>query len=144
MKMISTILMLAFVCLFSTVLRAQSTEEKEVAGAVENLRKAMIDGNKKTLEGLASDALSYGHSSGKIEDKSSFVETLASGKSDFVSIDLTEQTIDVSGNTAIVRHKLHGETNDGGKPGVVNLGILLVWQKSAGQWKLLARQAFKL
>jgi hypothetical protein len=37
-----------------------------------------------------------------------------------------------------------GDTNDNNKPGTVNLGVLLVWQKQKGQWKLLARQAFKL
>ena len=41
-----------------------------------------------------------------IEDKNEFVEKLVSGKSDFVTIDLTEQTISISDKTAIVRHIL--------------------------------------
>ena len=143
--MLKKIICLLFVCLaFSVVTKAQSKEEKEVAAAVEALRKAMVDADKSKLESLTSGALSYGHSSGKIEDKATFVETIVSGKSDFVSIDLKEQTIKLSGNTALVRHQLSGETNDSGNPGSVKLGVLLVWQKQQGQWKLLARQAYKL
>lgn len=123
---------------------AQSKDEAAVAAAVETLRKAMIDGDRTALEKIATAELSYGHSSGKLEDKAAFVEAIASGKSDFVTIDLTEQTIKVSGDVAIVRHKLGATTNDGGKPGTVNLAILTVWKKQGKEWKLLARQAVKI
>ncbi len=135
----------SFVCfLFFVATSGQSKQETAVANATEKLRKAMVDGNKEELEKSVSDKLSYGHSSGHIDDKKEFVEKIASGKSDFVSIDLSEQTISVSGKTAIVRHILNAKTNDGGKPGEVHLRILLVWQKTGGQWVLLARQAVKI
>jgi ketosteroid isomerase-like protein len=127
----------------NTIVAAQSKQEKAVAEAVENLRKAMVDGNRAELEKLVSDKLSYGHSGGHIDDKKEFVEKLAGGSSDFVTIDLTEQTISLSGKIAIVRHKLSATTNDGGKPGEVHLLVLLVWQKQGSQWVLLARQAVK-
>ena len=75
--------------------------------------------------------------------KKTFVDKIVTGKSDFVSIDLSEQTITVSDKTAIVRHLFKAKTNDGGKPGEVQLRIMLVWQKQKGGWKLLARQAVK-
>lgn len=136
---------LLMVCLTLCVaVQAQSKEEKEVAAAVENLRKAMIDANKAQLEKLAADELTYGHSSGTIEDKDTFVEALISGKSDFETMDLSDQTIKIVGNTALVRHNLSAKVKNSGTPGTANLGILLVWQKQGGNWKLLARQAFKL
>ncbi|WP_207510634.1 nuclear transport factor 2 family protein [Longitalea luteola] len=123
---------------------AQSKQEAAVSAAVEKLRKAMIDGDKAGLQNLTADQLSYGHSSGRVEDKASFVENIVTGKSDFVTIDLTNQTVSVSGDAAIVRHVLAATTNDSGNPGSVKLNILLVWQKQKGQWKLLARQAVKV
>lgn len=123
---------------------AQNKEEAAVTAAVENLRKAMIDGDKAGLQNITADQLSYGHSSGKVEDKATFVDNIVSGKSDFVTIDLTNQTIAISGDAAIVRHTLAATTNDGGNPGSVKLNILLIWQKQKGQWKLLARQAVKI
>lgn len=142
MKRIAALLILSITCFFGM---AQSKDEKAVAVAVENLRKAMVDADKGGLERLADDKLSYGHSSGKLEDKASFVENIVNGSSDFVDITLTEQTITVQGKTGIVRHKLFSHTNDKGKaPGTVNLYILLVWHKIKGEWKLLARQAVKV
>ena len=123
---------------------AQTKDETAVAAAVETLRKAMVDGDRTALEKIAAAELTYGHSSGKLEDKAAFVEAIASGKSDFVTIDLTEQTIAVAGDVAIVRHKLAADTNDGGKPGKVNLAIMTVWKKTGKAWKLLARQAVKV
>lgn len=139
---ISSVLTIALFLSITVV--AQSKDENEVSAAVENLRKAMIDGKKEALEKIAAEELSYGHSLGKVENKAEFVEALASGKSDFVTIDLTEQTIKIAGNTAIVRHTLSATTNDNGNPGTVKLKILLIWQKQKGDWKLLARQAVRL
>jgi len=123
--------------------QAQSKEETAVANAVEQLRQAMIDPTEAKLSKLVMAELSYGHSGGKLEDKATFIQTLVSGKSDFVTIDLLEQTITVVGKTAIVRHLLKAATNDGGNPGQVQLRILLVWQKTKAGWQLLARQAVK-
>lgn len=134
---------LVFFITLSLLSNAQSKDERAVAAAVENLRKAMVDADSAMLWQLSSPQLSYGHSSGHIDDRLQFVQKIASGKSDFVSMNLTEQTITVSGKTAIVRHKLDAVTNDNGKPGEVHLLVLLVWQKQGRNWVLLARQAVK-
>lgn len=134
------------ICLMalSMSVAAQSRDEKLVAESVEKLRKAMIDPDRATLEKIASVKLSYGHSSGKIEDKAAFIEALVSGQSDFITIKLSDQTITVSGNTAIVRHVLEGDTKDSGKPNKVKIAVLLVWNQKGAGWQLLARQAVKL
>lgn len=137
---------LIIICAFFIpfIMKAQSKDQQRVADRVEQLRQAMINGDRTALENLVADKLSYGHSGGHIDDKKEFVEKLASGTSDFVTIDLTEQTISVSEKVATVRHILTAKTNDGGKPGDVHLRILLIWQKQKGNWKLLARQAVKI
>ncbi len=129
---------------FFMSVQAQSKDENQVAAAVQQLRVAMIDANKQQLEEITAEELSYGHSSGKIEGKSSFVESLVSGSSDFLTMDLTAQTTTIIGKTALVRFNLSGNVKDNGIPNTVKLGVLLVWQKQNRKWKLLARQAFKL
>jgi hypothetical protein len=133
----------ALMALTAVPVFAQSRDEQAVAASVETLRKALIDPDKATLDALVVDELTYGHSNGNIQDKAMFEEALLNKSSDFVTIDLTQQTIKVVGNTAWVRHILSATTNDGGKPGTVRLSILLVWVKQKGQWRLLARQAVK-
>jgi len=119
--------------------------EPAVAAAAERLRLAMIDPTPAALGALVADDLSYGHSSGKVDTKASFIADLVAGRSDFVSIAITDQTIKVvDGDTAIVRHTLSADTNDSGKPGKVSLKILGIWHKQAGEWKMLARQAVRI
>ena len=87
--------------------------------------------------------LSYGHSGGHIDTKTSLQQSLLSGASDFVEIKVTDQQIAIVGKTAIVRHNIDCKTMDRGAPGNPNLKVLLVWVKEKGGWKLLGRQAVK-
>ncbi|MCE6990357.1 nuclear transport factor 2 family protein [Dyadobacter sp. CY323] len=120
-------------------------DEKSVATAVEKLRVALMDANEAELSKLTSPLLTYGHSNGLLENKKAFIEALVSGTANFEKIELSEQTISISGDVALVRHKLSGETHNKGKdPAPINIRVLLVWQKTKGQWLLLARQAFKI
>ena len=140
-KLMFTTTGILLLVLFSS---AQTKDEKAVTDAVEQLRMAMVNPDKAVLEKLTSGKLSYGHSSGLVEDQKMFIEKLVGGQSDFVSIDLTEQSISISEKVAIVRHILAAKTNDGGRPGDVRIRVLLIWQKEKGGWKLLARQAVRM
>ena len=122
---------------------SSASAEQAVAAPAETLRVAMIDPTPAALTVLVADDLSYGHSGGRVDTKDSFIDLIA-GKSEFVTIAITDQTIKVVGNTAIVRHALTADTNDSGKPGKVQIKILGVWQQQGGQWKLLARQAVRV
>ena len=124
---------------------AQSKDEQAVTAAVEELRKALVDPTKDVLDKLTAEDLSYGHSNGNIQDKAVFISSLTTpGQLDFVDMTLTEQTLKIVGDIAIVRHHLFSNTNDGGKPGTAKLAVLQIWQKQKGHWKLLARQATKI
>ena len=123
---------------------AQSGEEAAVNQAIEALRKAMVDADKARLEELVADQLSYGHSSGVVESKAQFVSVVADKKTIYKSITLLEPTTTVVGSNAIARHIFTAETEADGKAATARVGVLQVWQKQDGRWKLLARQAFRL
>jgi ketosteroid isomerase-like protein len=120
----------------------QTGKETAVSAAVEALRKAMVAGDKAALEKLAMDELSYGHSSGRLENKAEFIATLTSGKAGFSSIELGDQTVNVVDRIALVRHVFNGTRRKEGDK--MKLAILTVWLQQPDQWKLLARQAAKL
>ena len=138
--------LIAALFLFASVLTfAQGNDEKAVAAAVEKIRVAIVDANEAELNKLTAPTLTYGHSAGLLENKKEFIRALTSGESKFTKIELSEQTITVSGDVALVRHKLFGDTHNKGKePGAVKLGVFMVWQKIKGNWLLIGRQAFKL
>ena len=120
----------------------QTGKEGAVAAAVESLRKAMVAADRAALDKLTLSELSYGHSSGRLENKSEFIEALASGKSGFSAIDLSDQTVNVVGGVALVRHVFNGTRRKEGDK--MKLAILTVWTQQQDQWKLLARQAARL
>ncbi|NHN78677.1 nuclear transport factor 2 family protein [Azotobacter chroococcum] len=120
-------------------------ETAAVEAAAEQLRALMVDPDKTKLEALIAPELSYGHSSGRIDTKERFVDDLMSGASDFLSIAISEQSVQAVGDTAIVRHTLTGETHSKGKdPARVSLKILQIWKHQGSEWQLLARQAVPL
>ncbi|MDP2042363.1 MAG: nuclear transport factor 2 family protein [Algoriphagus sp.] len=124
---------------------AFSQSEKEVNDAVQKLRIAMLAEDAETLKKLTSENLSYGHSSGVIETQDEFVAVFASKKSDYQKWDISDLSVSFHGKkVAIVRHNVLGEIASNGNVNTLNLGLLMVWVKEKGDWKLLARQAFRV
>ena len=115
-------------------------KESAVSAAVESMRKAMAESDKATLEKLAEDELLYSHSSGRVESKAEFIATLVGEKSGFSAITISDQSVKVVEDIALVRHKFTGTRKAGDK---TNLAVLTVWRERGGQWRLLARQAAK-
>lgn len=136
-----------FIILFVLAISAncQPNQEKEVAAAVEIFRKGIVDADKNLLETITADELVYGHSSGKVQNKAEFIAEIISGNPlDYITVDMTDQTIKIAGNVAIVRHVFSSETTSNGTSGHLKIGNMLIWQKQHGKWKLLARQAYKI
>lgn len=142
MKTISSLIILFLISL--SLVSAQTKDERAVTAAVETLNKGILNPDKALLEGIASDGLSYGHSGGKVQNKAEFVEDLLHGTFDFLTVNKLNQKITVSGKNAIVRHTFTAKAMNAGAPIDLNIGNLLVSRKEGGQWKLLARQAFRL
>lgn len=143
MKTSFKILILIFMSVTYSI--AQNKEEKAVAFAVELFRKTMVDPDQATFDRLVSKLLSYGHSNGLIEDKPACIASMVNGKFNFETLELSDQTIEVVDNTAIVRHTFFAHTHDEGKePTTVKLKVLMIWLKQKGQWRLLARQAVRI
>ena len=129
--------------LSSSAVLADASDEAAVKDAVESLRKALLAADKAQLEALAAEQLSYGHSSGKVQNKAEFVDGVMTRKAVVKSLDFPELTVAVAGDAAIARHLYVSDSETDGKPNHTQIGVLAVWQKEDGGWKLLARQGFK-
>jgi hypothetical protein len=131
--------------LFFTIgLSAQNNAEKLVAKQIDLFHLAMVDANEVALNDLTSEKLSYGHSNGAVEDKKDFMHKITSGASDYTKIDVSNQTINISGDVAIVRQDAELLMKGSAHGTKLNLMLVMVWQKSNGKWKLLARQGVKV
>ncbi|SFW60484.1 protein of unknown function [Sinomicrobium oceani] len=115
-----------------------------VEATVKQFTVAMEKRESSILAKLTCEELSYGHSTGKIQDKEQFIEDLVYGPFVFKTIKLEKQTITVKDSTAIVRHVFVADAMDNDTPVKVRIGNILVLVLSNGKWMLLARQAYKL
>jgi Domain of unknown function (DUF4440) len=114
-----------------------------VAQAVEAFRKAVLKADRSQFEVLIAEQLSDGHSAGRVETTAQGIDAATSGPSRWKFITLTDQTIQMVGHNAIVRHTFTGETERDGKTNPITICVLMVWHTPDGQWQLLARQAVR-
>jgi hypothetical protein len=127
---------------FARTAGAAPSDEASVGTAVEAYRIALLSSDKSKLEAICSNNLSYGHSSGKVQDKTVFVTEAA--KSKWNSISFSDETNHAAGDNAISRFVFTGENETGGKTNAVKIGILIVWVAQGSDWKMLARQGYKI
>jgi ketosteroid isomerase-like protein len=136
-----------FILLFSflvyTSVHAQNPD-KEIEFSIETLNKAMITPDQAVLDNITAEELSYGHSTGVVQNKSEFIKDVVSGPVKFFQIENSNQNISVADNTAIVRCISSIKGTRDSAPLDLKIGILMIWKKTNGGWKLLARQGYKL
>ena len=122
---------------------AESADEAAVQKAIDNLVKALVAADKAALEAVTSDQLSFGHASARTETKAEFVRNILDKKPIYKSVTIEDPKISVAGNNAVARYTAAVEAEAGGKEISLKLGVMTVWVKDGGTWKLLAHQSFK-
>ncbi len=129
---------------FAGPVLANTEDEAAVKKAVEELKAAWLKQDKAKLEVMTLPQLSYSHSDVRLEDKAKFIEGVMGRKATVKSLEFPEMTVQVVGNTAIVRHLWVSQTELEGKVTDTKIGVMQVWQKQDGGWKLLARASYRL
>jgi ketosteroid isomerase-like protein len=136
-------LLIGFLCLFSGYVAAAASSEQEVAAAVDKLTQAMWHKDIPGLQALTADNLTYGHSSGTIQDKSAFIADIETGRSAFQELKMLNQKITLSGDTALVRNHFSAQAINSGNLVPTEIENFQIWQKQGGKWLLIGRQAFR-
>ena len=134
--------LIGFLCLFSGY-AAAAPADNDVAQAVDHLTQAMLHKDIKQLQALTAEQLTYGHSSGKIQNKQEFIADIETGRSGFKTLEMQKQTITLQGDTALVRNHFHAQAVNSGVEVPTDIENFQVWQKQKGHWLLIGRQAFK-
>lgn len=141
---VASVLALGTMSLIGPALAAEGGEEAAVKHAVEEMRTAYIKMDKAQLEAMTAPQLTYSHSDGRIQDKAEFVKGVMDRKATVKSLDYPDLKIYVVGDVGIARHLLVSETELDGKTTNTKIGVMQVWHKQGGGWKLLARSSYKL
>ncbi|KAA8718486.1 nuclear transport factor 2 family protein [Pseudomonas cannabina] len=136
-------LLIGLLCLFTGYAAAAPSDEADVAQAVDKLTQAMWHKDITQLKALTADNLTYGHSSGTIQDKQAFIADIETGKSAFNELKMLNQNITLSGDVAMVRNHFSAQAVNSGKVVPTEIENFQIWQKQNGQWLLIGRQAFR-
>ncbi|SRR5258706_7031789 len=130
-----------------TVGFSQSKQEIEILANSRRLHQ-IVFGTKDSaaLDQLFASTLTYGHSSGKIQNRVEAIDGIIHNKSTYTDSSLKSYNVMISDDdAAVVRYVMREtETNAEGKAVPLKLSIMLVWIKEKGKWKLFGRQAVRL
>ena len=136
--------LIGFLCLFSGyAAAAPAASDKDVAAAVDHLTQAMLHKDIPQLQVLTANNLTYGHSSGKIQNKQEFIADIETGRSGFKTLEMQKQTITLNGDTALVRNHFSAQAVNSGVEVPTEIENFQIWQKQKGKWLLIGRQAYK-
>ena len=119
---------------------------KELAAADDARVAATLAVDKAAMEKIFTDDLHYAHSSGVVDTKASFIETLVSGKNKYLKLDYIKRDFsltspDVALMTGQVRVKTESPTKGTNEFTLIFLGV---WKLDNGAWKFRAWQSARL
>lgn len=136
----------SFILLVISLSSFAQNEEAILAQRITAFNKAVFtDKDSATIDELLADKVSYGHSSGVIQNRKEMIRGAVGASIAFNDLTMEAPSIYFENKTAIARHELKAVTVDkSGKESPLHIGILQVWIKQKGKWKLTARQAYKL
>jgi len=142
MKKLSAIFFFSF---FALSALCQSGREAEVWARVDAINKAVFEAkDSAALEDLVADKATYGHSTGEIDDKRAMIHRSVSNTDVYKNITVEKSGVINAGEAVVVRYILRADVLKEGNTTPLNIGILQVWAKDKGKWKLFARQAIKV
>ncbi len=106
---------------------------------------AMRSADQTQLTAILSDELRYAHSSGTVDNKASLIETLAAGRTKYVTYDYQERNFTFPApGIALMTGRTHIQANTASGTMDSVLSFLSVWREENGQWRFLAWQSCKL
>jgi ketosteroid isomerase-like protein len=139
------ILILALSLIIGQTALAQST--KEIIEALERKRfAAQVSKDFDFLEKVLADDLVYTHSSGKQDNKTSYIASIKEGRSVYDKIDVEEFIVRDYGKAAVVNGVVMiTQHSTDGKPILLHLRFTVVYTKNGKKgWQLNTWQSLKL
>ena len=131
------IALFAVVTTASAPLFAQDDARATALRAAEIERfKANVDADAKALGHLLDDSLEYTHSNGDLDTKRSFIESLTSGRRDYVATTPDIQSVRIFGDVGVIRGKAKVSVADHGQTRELDLGYVDIWVWKEGRWQM--------
>ena len=106
--------------------------------------RAMLQHDTAALEPILADELVYVHTTGDVDTKASFLESIASGRRQYLSVDRDDVLVRVSGKTAVVTGRAAMRIKVGGKDLAFSIRFTDVYVNDGARWQMVAWQSTRL
>jgi uncharacterized protein (TIGR02246 family) len=115
--------------------------EREVRDVDAERVRALLENDFPALEALLADDLTYVHSNGHLDTKSSYIESLRSGASRYLSMDMADVSVRALGDIAVINAKFDARVLARGTEVNPKPRVLIVYAKRDGRWQMIAWQS---
>jgi uncharacterized Zn finger protein (UPF0148 family) len=120
---------------------AMSDATAEIRALEDRRYAATVAGDLDELDRLFADTLSYTHSSGSVDTKASYLDSLRSGRLRYRHIERLEENITVYEHAAIVSTRVRLDITAGGADRTINGQATITWVHHDGRWQFAAWQS---
>ena len=140
-----TVLLCAPGLTMATLRAADSSLLPTLRAADDERIAAMAAADARRLDDILSDALRYAHSTGAVDTKASFIETLTTGKSKYLQVEYeTRDFTPLGSDVALMTGRATFHIVARGQPLTLHLSFLAVWRNEHGRWRFVAWQSCPL
>lgn len=141
MKKLALLALLGVLSFSSTLAQ---TPEAQISQLERRRFEAQVKKDVSTLNEVLADQLLYTHSNGKVDTKASFIAAIESGASSYKDVVIEEETIKLTGNTAVVSGVVRLQSISNGAWVPLHLRYTDVYAKQKGKWRMVAWQSLRL
>ena len=137
--------LVAFCLAFSPYVRAEDARTAALTAADDVRVAATKSADREKLTAIFSDDLRYAHSSGTVDTKQSYIESLTSGSTKYLTLEYEERTFTFPApGIALMTGRAHVKVANATGETDMLLSFLGVWREENGKWRFLAWQSCKL
>ena len=117
------------------------TDADDLRATDRRRRDAMIAGDAEALARLLAGELVWTHSSGKRDDRTAFLDRIASRAADYHELEVSDDAVTSHGDVLVHHGDLVGRVTVGGTEKALRNRFLSVWKRSGDTFELLAWQS---
>jgi hypothetical protein len=138
-------LVFALINFTGSVHAADDARAAVLAKADDERVAAIVAADQTRLTAILSEDLRYCHSTGALDTKASYIDSLVSKRTQYHSLDYVERNFTFPApGIAMMTGKAHVKTSSANGEMDAVLAFLSVWREEQGHWRFLAWQSCKL
>lgn len=118
-----------------------TADQTAVLAADDARLAAMCRNDFAALAQMLDERLTYCHSTGAVEDKSQYLDTIRSGKVKYVSMHRDIERLNLWGACAVMQGTVAVAAEVGGQPYRTRAAFTATWVESDDSWRMAAWQA---